>query len=272
MSDFNVSTLSAASIVDASGDTLGKVAEVYLDDRTAQPQWVTVRLGPSGAKEVFVPLAAARLVGGVLMVDATTEQVSGAPQVHEDGRVSGQEETEIYRYYGLTGPGAGDGTANRPVAAGEIDPSGTGSDLGTGPGSDPGKGMTRSEERLVAGTREEMTARVRLRRYVVTEIQTVQVPVRREEVRLEHEPITAAERDAAYAGGSVTDITDITEASDEEREMILHAERPVMTTETVPVERIRMNKETVRATEAVAGEVRKERIELEDPSGTAHTE
>ena len=90
---------------------------------------------------------------------------------------------------------------------------------------------------------------------------TVEVPVRREEVRLEHEPITDAE-----LGGSVTDVTEVTGATDEEVEVILHAERPVITTETVPVERVRLGKETLTETETVTGRVRKEQIELEDPT------
>lgn len=229
MTEFDVSSLIGTSVVDPSGDPIGTVAQVYLDDGTGRPQWVTVRTDLAGPRETFVPLAAARVDGGRLVVDATKEQVSGAPQVREDGHLSAAEEAGIYGYYGFA-----DGA------------------------------MTRSEEHLVAGTRTVQTGRVRLRKYVVTEMATVQVPVRREEVRLEHEPITDTERDAAYDGGSVTDITEITDATDSEREIILHAERPVVTTETVAVERVRLGKETVTGTEAVSGQVRREEIELED--------
>jgi uncharacterized protein (TIGR02271 family) len=241
MTELDVTSLPGTSVVDSSGDRIGTVAQVYLDDRTGRPQWVTVTTGPAGSRETFVPLAAARLDGDRLVVDATRERVAGAPQVDEDGHISSREEAEIYRYYGFD-------TGGRREEA------------------DDGA-MTRSEERLVAGTRSVETDRVRLRKYVVTEMATVQVPVRREEVRLEHEPITDAERDAAYAGGSITDITEVTDATDGEQEIILRAERPVVTTETVAVERVRLGKETVTGTETVSGEVRKERIELDDPTG-----
>lgn len=235
MTELDVTSLIGRSVLDAAGDPIGTVAQVYLDDATGAPQWVTVRTG--GARETFVPLAAARSEGDHLVVDASRDQVHGAPQVAED-HISAAEEAEIYRYYGFS----------------------TGSDQGAD------DAMTRSEEHLVAGTRDVETTRVRLRKYVVTEMATVQVPVRHEEVRLEQEPITDAERDAAYAGGSVTDITEVTDATDEEREIILHAERPVVTTETVEVERVRLGKETVTGTETVTGEVRREQIEVDDPA------
>jgi uncharacterized protein (TIGR02271 family) len=120
--------------------------------------------------------------------------------------------------------------------------------------------MTRSEEHLVAGTEKIEAGRARLRKYVVTETQRVDVPVSHEEVRLEREPITDANRDAAYSGGEITD---------EEHEVTLRAERPVVSTEAEPVERVRLGKETVTGTETVSGEVRKEQVELDDPTGTA---
>ena len=229
MSQIDVRSLTGATVVDATGDKVGKVAHVYLDDATEQPRWVTVRTGLFGTRETFVPLAAARVQADVLVVDATKDQVAGAPQVDDEGHLSPAEEAEIYRYYGLSAPSTASDDA-----------------------------MTRSEEHLVAGTRE-VASRARLRKYVVTETVTVQVPVRREEVRLEHEPVPEV-----GAGGSVTDVTDVTDATDEQRDMILHAERPVVTTETVPVERVRLGKETVTGTETVTGEVRREEIELDE--------
>jgi uncharacterized protein (TIGR02271 family) len=81
------------------------------------------------------------------------------------------------------------------------------------------------------------------------------VPVSREEVRLEREPITDANRGAALDGPAI---------SEEEHEVTLHAERPVVDTEAVPVERVRLGKETVTDTESVSGEVRKEQIDFDD--------
>lgn len=119
--------------------------------------------------------------------------------------------------------------------------------------------MTRSEERLVAETRKEQVGKARLRKYVVTEQEQVSVPVSREEVRLEREPITEANWGDALSGAEI---------SESEHEVTLHAERPVVETEAVPVERVRLGKETVTDEESVTGEVRKEQIDFDDPNGT----
>ena len=85
--------------------------------------------------------------------------------------------------------------------------------------------MTRSEEELRVGTAERETGRVRLRKYIVTDEVQQTVPVKREEVRLEREPITDANRDEAMSGGDLTE---------EEHEVTLHTEEPVVEKRTVP--------------------------------------
>lgn len=115
--------------------------------------------------------------------------------------------------------------------------------------------MTRSEEHLRVGTEQVETGRAHLRKYVVTEQQSVQVPVSREEVRVEREPITDANRDQALTGGQITE---------EEHEIVLHADRPVVQTEAVPVERVRLVTETITEDQTVTGEVRKEQIDVDD--------
>ena len=114
--------------------------------------------------------------------------------------------------------------------------------------------MTRSEEQLRVGTETRETGRARLRKHVVTEQQNVTVPVSREEVTVEREPITAANRGAARSGPAI---------SEEEHEVTLRAERPVVDKEAVPVERVRLGTETRTEHETVGGEIRKEQIEID---------
>jgi uncharacterized protein (TIGR02271 family) len=114
--------------------------------------------------------------------------------------------------------------------------------------------MTRSEERLNVGTRSEEIGRARLRKYVVTENATETVPVSREQVRVEREPITDANIGNALDGPAI---------SEEEHEVTLRAERPVAEKEAVPVERVRLDKETVTDTETVSADLRKEEIEVD---------
>jgi uncharacterized protein (TIGR02271 family) len=274
MTEFDVSALSGATVVDTGGNKIGRVGQVYLDDQSGQPEWVTVKTGLFGTKESFVPLALARHDGDRLTVEATKDQITGAPQVDEDGHISQQEEQEIYRYYGVsegavagqTGTSGTSGYAESGTAGYDTtDTTGTtsGRESGAGhdtSGPDTDQAMTRSEEHLVAGTQQTEAGRARLRKHVVTETQQVQVPVSHEEVRLEREPITDANRDAAYSGGDITE---------EEHEVTLRAERPVVTTEAQPVERVRLGKETVTDQETVSGEVRKEQIEFDDATGTS---
>jgi uncharacterized protein (TIGR02271 family) len=255
VTQFDPSTLSGATVRSASGDKIGTVVQVYVDDRTSQPEWVTVRTGLFGTKESFVPLTASRFDGAELVVDASKKEVSEAPKVDDDGHLSEQDEDEIYRYYGISDRRTG-GYDQAGVSGRDV--TGTLGRDTSGPNTDDA--MTRSEEHLVAGTEPVEAGRARLRKYVVTETQRVDVPVSHEEVRLEREPITDANRDAAYSGGDITD---------EEHEITLRAERPVVSTEAEPVERVRLGKETVTGRETVSGEVRKEQVELDDPTGTA---
>ena len=115
--------------------------------------------------------------------------------------------------------------------------------------------MTVSEEQLRVGTERREAGRARLRKYVVTENVTQTVPVQHEEVRIEREPISDAD---------VADTTSGPSISEEEHEVVLHEERPVVETETVPVERIRLGTETTTDQETVSEEVRKERVEVDD--------
>jgi uncharacterized protein (TIGR02271 family) len=114
--------------------------------------------------------------------------------------------------------------------------------------------MTRSEEQLRVGTETVEAGRARLRKYVVTENVTTTVPVSHEEVRIEREPITDANVGDALDGPAI---------SEEEHEVVLHAERPVVAKEAVPVERVRLDTETVTEQETVSDSVRKEQIDTD---------
>jgi uncharacterized protein (TIGR02271 family) len=205
----------------------------------------------------------ATLTDNRLEIPFDKNRVKSAPKIDVDGELNPADEDKLYTYYGLSsksGPSdTGNDTAGHPAG----DDSG-GKALGhdtSGPTTD--SAMTRSEERLVAGTRTEQSGTARLRKYVVTEQQSVTVPVTREEVRLEREPIT---------DGNAGDAMDGPAISEEEHELTLHAERPVVTTEAVPVERVKLSKETVTEQHTVGGEVRKEQIDFDgDADTTADT-
>ncbi|HEY4627341.1 MAG TPA: PRC and DUF2382 domain-containing protein [Blastococcus sp.] len=281
-----ISRVIGSDVYDEAGDKIGSASEVYLDDETGQPEWVTVRTGLFGTKESFVPIRDADLTDDGIRVPVSKDRVKGAPKIDTDGHLSPEEESELYRYYEL-GTGTGYGNGNGGNGNGNVTDAGrtTGlADTGTrrdgdrdgdrdgvyddvrdravghdtsGPTTDDA--MTRSEERLDVGTRTEEVGRARLRKYVVTENVTETVPVSREEVRVEREPITDANVDSALDGPAI---------SEEEHEVTLHAERPIVEKEAVPVERVRLDKETVTEHAEVNEGLRKEQIDVDGVDDT----
>jgi uncharacterized protein (TIGR02271 family) len=272
-----ISRVIGKDVYDQDGDKIGSASEVYLDDDSGQPEWVTVRTGLFGTKESFVPIRDADLTDDGVRVGVSKDKVKDAPKIDADGHLSPEEEQELYRYYGL-GAGLGEGMAAgretrdaagvqtaRPAAeAGhdvrdevrdDVRDSAVGRDT-SGPTTDDA--MTRSEERMDVGTRTEETGRARLRKYVVTENETRTVPVSHEEVRVEREPITDANVGRSLDGPAI---------SEEEHEVTLHAERPVVEKETVPVERVRLDTQTVQDQQQVDADLRKEQIDVDGAEG-----
>jgi uncharacterized protein (TIGR02271 family) len=281
------------SVLSSSGDKIGSVDQFYVDDASGRIAWVSVSTGLFGTSESYIPLDNATVQGNDVVVPYTKDQVKDAPKVNTDGGALEEDDQDVlYRHYGIGGTGATGGYTDTGATGGYTDTTagatggfadttggtgtgtvgadadyagaGVGSGLGTDAGHDTSgpntdDAMTRSEERVNVGTRQTETGRARLRKYIVTENVTTTVPVSREEVRIEREPITEGNVDAALRGGDLTE---------EEHEVTLHAERPVVEKETVPVERVRLDKDVVTESETVSSDVRKEEIDF-DVDGNA---
>jgi uncharacterized protein (TIGR02271 family) len=254
------------TMVDPAGDKLGTIDAIYLDDETGQPEWATVTSGLFSAKTAFVPLAQAQDTGDSVQVPYDKDQVKDAPTMQADGQLSQDDEAELYRHYGLdysdhrSDSGLPAGTAGQGIDSRDRDGDGVYDDVQdsavgrdtSGPTTDDA--MTRSEEELRVGTESRERGRARLRKHVVTEQQTVTVPVQREEVRVEREPISDANRDAATSGPAI---------SEEEHEVTLREEEVVVDKRAVPKERVRLDTETVTEERQIAEEVRKEQIQVD---------
>lgn len=274
--------LTGLTAYDQAGDKIGSVKQVYLDDQTNRPEWVTVKTGLFGMKESFVPLAGARREGDDLKVATTKDVVKEAPRVDADQHLDPSQEGELYAHYGLkrtpaAAPGMGTAaqrpTTGRGQAAADTGLAGTAGGMGSpgrhtgareyatrsgAPGEDKANEMLLSEEQLRVGKQEEEVGRARLRKVVVTEDVTTSVPVSHEEVRVVREPVREGEETRATIGEEQTEVT-------------LHAEKPVTRKDTVPVERVRLETEKVTETQEVSGKVRKERAEFDDSKGTRGT-
>jgi uncharacterized protein (TIGR02271 family) len=238
----NITDLRGEEVVDRDGDKIGKLDEIYLDQQTREPAWALVKTGLFGSASTFVPLQGASRAsdGEGLQVAYEKDHVKDAPNMEADGELSPEEEARLYRHYGLdydSGP--------------DTDGGDTGQDT-SGPNTD--EAMTRSEEELQVGKTTRERGRARLKKYVVTEEVTQTVPVQREEVRIEREPITEGNVDAATDGPAI---------SEEEHEVTLHEEQVVTSKQAVPKERVRLEKDTVTEEQQVSEELQKEQIEAD---------
>jgi uncharacterized protein (TIGR02271 family) len=227
------------TMLDRDGDKIGKIDDVYEDKHSGRPEWALVNTGLFGTKKTFVPLRGAQPTGEDIRVPLEKAHVKDAPRIDADGELSESEERELFTHYDLAYETDADASA------------GNGHDV-SGPTTDDA--MTRSEEELRVGTERRETGRARLRKYVVTETEQRTVPVRREEVRVEREPITEANAGQALDGPEI---------SEDEHEVVLHEERPVVEKDVVAKERVRLSAEERTDEETVSEDLRKERIETD---------
>jgi uncharacterized protein (TIGR02271 family) len=248
------------------GTKIGKIGQIYVDDYHDAPEWATVKTGLFGSNQSFVPLAESTLADDGVLVPYTKEQIKDAPNIPEDGRLSEDQERALYEHYNVpyttegstfAETGAGGGRTSGYTESGYTSES-TGTSGHDTSGHDTSgqtdDAMTRSEQRLDVGTERVETGRARLRKWVEEENVQVDVPVTREKARLVTEPVTDANRDDAVSG------PDLTES---EHEVTLTEERPVVSKETVPVERVRLETGQETDVRQVDETVGKERIEVD---------
>ena len=259
-----VSAAIGSTAYDANGQKIGTVEHFYVDDRTGAPTWVAVTTGLFGTRQSVVPAADASFADGRLRLPVAVEAVKSAPHLTGD-HLTPDDEAELRRHYGAQGaqrdevhdevrdeapvaaPAAAAPTVQIPAEAPR-------------PAAAPDDGgMTRSEEQLQVGTERVATTRARLVKYVVTEEVQITVPIRREEIRVEQVPI-----DAVDDGPGETLLTDeqrtTTPSGGLPDEIVLHTERPVVTVEVVPTERVRLRTQVVEGQETVTEQVQREQI------------
>lgn len=215
-----------ASVVGSRGELLGYLGPVYPDNATGRPAWAVVH----GTRQTaVVPLEMSRFDGTALRLPFGDEKLSTAPHRDPAGRISDEDGADLYRHYGLLPP--------TPEAG----------------------AMVRSEERLSVGTETVVAGRLRMRKYLVTEEQTVTVPVTREEIAFDFEEIPP-DAQVPDPGGTLAEDT---------YEVIRYEERVVVTTQLVPVERVRLVRRVVTTEQSVTGRVRRELIDLEQTGAPA---
>ena len=232
------------------GDKIGTVTDVYLDEDTDQPEWLAVSTGMFGTKISFVPLAGASFDNdGNVVVPHAKSAVKDAPRAEADGRLSEDEERDLYTHYG------------RPYMSDSALQPRTASDSAGEPTARPdaNASMLRSEEELSIDKHSRETGRVKLRKWVESDNVQVTVPVERQMARVVRESVTDA------------DATGLDQFVEGEEEIVLSEEVVDVSKNVVARERVSLKTETVTDQVAVDESVRKERIEIDGDAVGADT-
>jgi uncharacterized protein (TIGR02271 family) len=248
-------TMRGKPVYGSDGEKLGELEDVYQDEDTRQPEWLAIKEsmvgGLFGTKHFLVPVMEAQLSSGrggeepAIRVPYTKDKVKDAPQVGGDW-ISEEQEQQVYAYYGIKPttehsdtqlPRAETTTHERPTAP-------------TTRGDSDEISMGRSEEELRVGKREVDAGRVRLRKWVETEPVSEDVELRRETAQVERHQVNQP-----VSGADI---------GEEEAEMRLHREEPVVGKETVEKERIDAHREEVVEHEQARADLRKEQVEVDD--------
>lgn len=107
-----------ATVFGPGDERIGRVGQVYLDDQTRDPNWVTVKTGLFGTKEYFIPLDLAELDEKRILVPYTKSLVTSAPSTEVDQNLSPAEEDALYVHYEVPGRMPENGTETSLVEGG----------------------------------------------------------------------------------------------------------------------------------------------------------
>jgi len=240
-------------LYDTTGDKVGTIDQIFVDDRTGQPEWLTVSTGWFGTSTQFVPIAGTFRREDGIAVPYTTDHIKDAPSIDADEHLSAEQERRLYEHYGMNYD-----AADYESSYGDRERADDGyyydADAGGGDAE-----VTLSEEQLAVDKREREAGTVRLRKYVVTEDVNVTVPVRKQVARVVRTPASGT------TSGSITD-EDVVE------EITLKEEEVVVDKNVVAKENVSIQTDTVTEQQEVSGKVRREEVEIEgDANGNDRT-
>lgn len=235
--------LEGSEVLDSSGTPVGRISTVYVDPDTQRPQWGLLDSG-LGGKHTFVPLVGAKSSGSGISLPYEREVIRKAGGIEPEtlDQLSMEEEEALAKHYGLgydtTESSTGvvsDAPASAPVEA------------------DSQTSMTRSEEEMKVAVTRRPSELVRLKKTVTTEKVSQSVTLQKEELQVERVAITAQNADQVEPG----------EIAEEEYEVTLMQEEPVVTTKVVPVERVTVRKDSHTEEQTVSAELRREQISVD---------
>jgi sporulation protein YlmC with PRC-barrel domain len=198
--DVHLIATGSGEVRSSTGERIGEIKQVYLDNESGEPNWVTVKTGLFGMQESFVPLAQAEASGADVTVPYDKEIIKNAPRLDAGGTLTPEEERRLYSYYFSAATMQADVDTDRDADRDtdrDVDRRDEGSSSATGVRERMAGAFDRDrddDERRDAagvsdndydGTADTGGGGSRLRRYVVTE---KVVPVSREEVPVDEDP------------------------------------------------------------------------------------
>jgi uncharacterized protein (TIGR02271 family) len=280
----NEERYSGYTVVDEGGSKIGKVDDLFLDEND-QPEYFGVKTGFLGTSSTLIPadVTTTDEANQTISVSSDKNTVKDGPAFDDDREITPEYENEVRSYYGLgsvdttedrgaygdyDGEHSGAGTTGT-TTAGTV---GSGMSMGDtetgefrehdradeGPAQSRGDDLEdedelrvqRSEEELVAGTREREAGSMKVRKRVRTDRERIEVPTRHEEVTVARVPVEGEATEAQIGEDEVS--VPVTE------------EEVVLDKRAVAKEEVRVRKEAVEDTEIVEEDVRREEVDVED--------
>jgi uncharacterized protein (TIGR02271 family) len=241
------------TVYDQHYEKIGEVDDLFLDEND-QPEYIGVKMGFLGTRSTLIPVQMVRVNDRrrVIEVAAAKETVKNGPTFDDDREITPEFENDVYAYYGLQRApsveergsyGYGDYYAEQSTQT-------TGVTDRTDVSYEDEIRVQRTEEELVAGTREREAGSIRVRKRVRTAREHIEVPTRHEEVTVERVPVEGAASEAEIGEDEV--VVPVIE------EEVVVQKRPVVK------EEVRIRKDVVEDTEVVEEDVRREEIDVED--------
>jgi uncharacterized protein (TIGR02271 family) len=265
------------TVYDRDGDKVGKVDDLFVDE-SDQPEYIGVKMGFFGIRSTLIPMDIVTVdeQNESMTVNEEKSRIKDGPNFDDDHEITPDFERQVYEYFGMQGTDGARGSYGDYYGdeqAGVVGPGMREGDVETGefrghPADDEGvrqrEGsdlddrdelrVQRSEEELVAGTREREAGAMRVRKRVRTDRERIEVPVRHEEVSVERVPVSGEATEAQIGEDEV--VVPVTE------------EEVVTDKRAVAKEEIRVRKDAVQDTEVVEEDVRKEEIDIDDETTT----
>ena len=240
--------LEGSEVLDSSGTPVGRISTVYVDPDTQRPQWGLLDTG-LGGKHTFVPLAGAKPSASGIAVPYERELIRKAGAIDPEtlDELSMEEEAALAKHYGL-------GYSTTESSTGVV------SDAPAGALVEPGSqtSMTRSEEEMKVAVTRRPSELVRLKKTITTEKVSQSVTLQKEELQVERVAISAEKADQIEPG----------EIAEEEYEVTLMQEEPVVSTKVVPVERVTVRKDSHTEEQTVSADLRREQISVDRDHST----